>query len=74
MGLSTVLSSQLLVRLKEKVKMQLTQPQTDTLEAFTYSAIENGRSAFPGMSYEEGIQAVIDVMRGNITVADAVGE
>lgn len=54
--------------------MNLTNTQIDQLHAFTFRAEETGESKFPGMSYEEGIKAVLDVLDGNISVEDATGE
>ncbi len=50
--------------------MELTQEDYDKLIAFAMKGKEEG-SAYPGMSYEDGIEAVLDVIDGNMTAAEA---
>jgi len=49
-------------------KLILTQEQYDKLFDFAYEHDESGEEHFPGMTYEEGIKAVLNVIEGSSTV------
>lgn len=51
---------------------ELKQADYDKLVAFAMHAMDHG-SKYPGMTYEEGIMAVLDVIDGNQT-ADEVAD
>lgn len=51
---------------------EISDEQRDKLQTFVDNGKEN--SALPGMTYEDGIEAVLDVMAENITVEEAVNE
>jgi hypothetical protein len=46
----------------------------DKLLDFVFNSQKGGSSRFPGMSYEDGILAVLDVIVGNLTVEDVTGD
>lgn len=52
---------------------ELDQDDRDKLMAFIFEAKEKG-THFAGQTYEDGLEAVIDVMEGNQTAAEACGE
>jgi len=54
--------------------MSLTKKQYDKLMAFVYQSSERGVSKFPGMYYEQGIEAVLSILDGDETVEEAIGE
>jgi hypothetical protein len=54
--------------------MSLTKEQYDKLMAFVYQSNDNGMSKFPGMTYEQGIEAVLSILDGDETVEEAIGE
>ena len=45
----------------------------ERIMAFVMEAKENG-THFHGQTYEDGLEAVIDVMEGNMTADEACGE
>ena len=54
--------------------MRSLQPsEHEILFDFTIKQAESGRSEFPGMSYEEGIQAVLDLLEDVATVEEVIG-
>ena len=52
---------------------ELKEADREKLLAFIYEAKEQG-THFAGQTYEDGLEAVIDVMEGNQTAAEACGE
>ena len=52
---------------------ELNDEEVAILQTFVDTGKEGG-SALPGMSYEDGIEAVLQVMVGNISVEEAVNE
>ena len=58
--------------------MDLTLSQTDydTLTNFVYAddKADTGQSAFPGMTYEQGMLAVLDVIQGNVSAEELTGQ
>lgn len=52
---------------------ELNEEDYQKLMAFVMEAKDNG-THYAGQSYEDGIEAVIDVMEGNQTAAEACGE
>lgn len=50
---------------------ELSEAEYETLTAFIMKAKEHG-SAFSGMTFENGIEAVLDVLDGNQTVEEAI--
>lgn len=51
----------------------LKKPDYDKLVAFAMHAMDHG-SKYPGMTYEEGIMAVLDVIDGNQTADEVVND
>lgn len=51
----------------------LNKADYDKLMSFVMEAKDNG-THFAGQTYEDGLEAVIDVMEGNVTAAEACGE
>lgn len=51
---------------------ELTDEQVDKLQTFVDEGKEG--SALHGMTYEDGIEAVLQVMSGSISVEEAVNE
>ena len=49
----------------------LSDSDYDALLSFAFEGEETGRSKFPGMTYEQGVLAVLDVIAGNTTVEEA---
>lgn len=49
--------------------MILTKEQENILQQAIDNAIEKG-SKYPGMSYEEGMEAVLQVLRGDATAEE----
>ena len=53
----------------------LSDKDYDTLYAFCMQYVDNdNQSAFPAMTYEDGVQAVLDVLEGNSTAEEAAGK
>ena len=52
---------------------QLTSDEQRTIEAFIDKGKEDG-SQLPGMSYEDGLEAMLMLMDDNLTVAEVVNE
>ena len=50
---------------------ELSEADHATLTTFFMKAKEHG-SAYPGMSFEDGIEAVLDVIDGNQTAEEAI--
>ena len=48
--------------------------ETDKRKLLEFAMRDDGGSAFPGMTYEQGIMAMLDLMDGNTTIKEIVGE
>ena len=51
----------------------LSQSDYDIIAAFVFKGMEKG-SQLPGMSYEDGMLAVLDVIDGNSTAKEATNQ
>jgi len=51
--------------------MELTQDDYDKLIEFAFEGKQQG-TKYAGMTYEDGIMAVLDVIDGNMTAAEVV--
>ena len=49
---------------------EITTEDFDKLLSFAIAGMD-GESQYPGMSYEDGIRTVLDVLEGNITIDEA---
>lgn len=54
------------------MERNLNENDYQTLMAFIMEAKENG-THFSGQTYEDGLEAVIDLMEGNLTVEEVCG-
>lgn len=53
---------------------QLTTEEESQLYIFASKYEDTGNSKFSGMSYEDGVRAVLDVMNGYASIEDITGE
>lgn len=52
----------------------LTEEQRHALLTLYYNQVANGGSKFPGMTYEDGINAVIMLMDGDCDLDEVINE
>lgn len=54
----------------EKKMIELTQEQLEAIQDWIYK----NTSAFPGMTYADGMQAMLDVLKGDLTIEELLEE